>query len=151
MIKALIFDLDNCIADDHCEPLRSFGDEGCIKELGAQAFLVTCGDTEEQGLKIDELGLADIFDQIVIIDKQEDQDLCAPKLEVFSKLLDERGWSAGEVMVIGDDAESELAAAQKLGIQTIQTLRPGVKKWNQATYHVTSLYQLKGIVGAMRA
>ena len=146
MIKALIFDLDNCIADDHCEPLRSYGDEGCIKELGAQALLVTCGPTEEQKLKIDELGLAAIFDQIVIIDKQDGQDLCAPKLKVFSQLLDERGWSVDEVMVIGDDAESELAAARKLGIHTIQTLRPGVKKWDQATYHVTSLYQLKGII-----
>ena len=43
---------------------------------------------------------------------------------------------------------AELGAGRRLGMTTVQTLRPGVEKWHGADHHITSFAELPGIIAA---
>jgi putative hydrolase of the HAD superfamily len=46
------------------------------------------------------------------------------------------------MLIVGDNPDSELAAGRKLSIRTVQTLRPGVPRYPDATHHISSFYEL---------
>jgi len=48
-----------------------------------------------------------------------------------------------EVLVVGDNPDSEIAAGNKMGMATIQTLRPGGLASPAATHHIRTLAELK--------
>jgi len=48
-----------------------------------------------------------------------------------------------EVLVVGDSFESEIDAGNRLGLRTVQILRAGAQRTDHATYHITSLAELK--------
>ena len=86
MIKALIFDLDNCLA-----PATEVG-----QALYAPAF-----DAIDEPDRLGKKGL-------------------------FEKIIADNGYQQTEVLIVGDNEDSEIEAGNALGIQTVQTLRPGV-------------------------
>jgi putative hydrolase of the HAD superfamily len=53
-----------------------------------------------------------------------------------------------EVVVVGDNAESELAAGKALGLRTVQLLRPAVHPSSIATAHV---HDLRGLISMLRS
>lgn len=125
--------------------IKSFGDEKYIGNLDVQKILVTTGYKKFQEAKIHKLQIADLFDEIVIdaLDYREER---RGKKKIFEELLKKYGWQKEEVLVVGDNPLSELGAAKALGIRTIQTVRPTVKKWDEADYHIVSFSELEGIV-----
>ena len=62
--------------------------------------------------------------------------------DIFREIVSRRGWRAEEVLVVGDNAESEIAAGNELGMPTVQTLRPGVPYAPSARLHIKSLAEL---------
>lgn len=44
--------------------------------------------------------------------------------------------------MVGDNPESEMAAGNRLGIQTVQTLRAGVPRADNATFYIYTLAEL---------
>lgn len=50
------------------------------------------------------------------------------------------------MLVVGDNPDSEIEAGNRLGIKTVQILRPGVPFGDSATYHVRSLSEVRDIV-----
>jgi FMN phosphatase YigB (HAD superfamily) len=52
----------------------------------------------------------------------------------------------GNVLIVGDNPDSELAAGQRLGIRTVQTLRPGVPYAPTATHHIRTLHEFKHLL-----
>lgn len=66
-------------------------------------------------------------------------------------LLEENGWRKDEVLVVGDNPTSELGAAKSLSILAIQTLRPTIKRWEEADYHIQSLRELAAIINSLLA
>jgi putative hydrolase of the HAD superfamily len=48
-----------------------------------------------------------------------------------------------EVFVIGDNPDSEIEAGTRLGMRTVQILRPGVPRGDNATYYVETFDELK--------
>ncbi len=66
----------------------------------------------------------------------------------FEQILADSGLSAGELLVVGDNPESEIAAGNRLGIMTIRTLRPGASDSPGATGHVDSIAGLKPLLQA---
>jgi putative hydrolase of the HAD superfamily len=44
--------------------------------------------------------------------------------------------------VVGDNPEAEIAAGNRLGIQTVQTLRAGVPRADNATFYIHTLAEL---------
>lgn len=127
------------------EGIYSYGDEACIRDLPVGKYLVTSGYRKFQETKIARLGIADLFDGI-IIDATDDPQARKGKRQIFIDIMDKRGWAASEVLVVGDNPKSELGIAKHLGITTVQTVRPTVKKWEEADHHITSLTELKALL-----
>ena len=125
--------------------IKSFGDEDHIKNLTAKKILVTTGYRKFQETKIAKLGIAPLFDEI-IIDALDHRDQRKGKKKIFEELLDKNSWNKNEVFVVGDNPKSELGAAKSLGIPAIQTLRPTVVRWDEADYHISSLQELEKLV-----
>lgn len=125
--------------------IKSFGDEEHIRHLPVRKILVTSGYRKFQETKITKLGITDLFDEI-IIDALDDRKTRKGKKSIFQEILDKGGWSKEEVLVVGDNPMSELGAAKALGITTIQTVRPTINKWSDATYHISSFSELRDLI-----
>lgn len=125
--------------------IRTFGDEAYIKDLLVKKILVTTGYKKFQETKIEKLGIANLFDEI-IIDALDYREKRKGKKKILEEILNKNGWMVDELLVVGDNPISELGAAKSLGIPTIQTLRPTVEKWEGADYYIYSFRELAGII-----
>jgi putative hydrolase of the HAD superfamily len=125
--------------------VKSYGDEDCIKTLPVKKYLVTSGYQKFQELKIEVIKVAPLFDEI-IIDATDKLDARKGKTAIFKEIPEANNWDKSELLVVGDNPGSELGAAKSLGIPTVQTLRPGIKRWDGADYHIDSLSELAGII-----
>jgi putative hydrolase of the HAD superfamily len=88
-----------------------------------QRFLVTSGFRRLQESKVRALGIAHLFAEIHI-DAIDEPDRKG-KLRIFETILDRNGLRPEEALVVGDNADSEIEAGNRLWIKTVQVLRPG--------------------------
>lgn len=126
------------------QPMRGYGDLAVLKTLPVQRYLVTSGFRRLQESKVRALGFAGWFTGI-FIDALDDPDRKG-KLRLFQELLAAHGLAPAEVLVVGDNPESEIAAGNRLGITTIQILRPGVPRTEHATHHIQGLRDLTALL-----
>jgi len=105
--------LEDICYNDVIEPVESYR---YIRELPCKKFLVTNGFTKMQLSKIRQLDLDKDFDKIYVIDPSRST---LTKKEVFEKILADYGYSPNDVLVVGDDINSEIKAGQELGIDTV--------------------------------
>lgn len=124
-------------------PMHGYGDLGALAELPVQRFLVTSGFRRLQESKIKALQLAPLF-TACFVDAIDEPDRLG-KQGLFEQILKDYGLIAAEVLVIGDNADSEIAVGNRLGIQTVQTLRPDVPRANNAKFHIHSFADLKAL------
>ena len=54
-----------------------------------------------------------------------------------------------EVLVVGDNPRSELAAAGRLGLRRVQTVRPGVAEAQEVDARVSGLAELHTLLNSM--
>ena len=99
--------------EDTMEPVESYS---YIRELPCKKFLVTTGFTTMQNSKIKQLDLEKDFDRIFVIDPSLTNLM---KKDIFESILADYGYTTGDVLVVGDDLNSEIKAAQDLGIETV--------------------------------
>jgi putative hydrolase of the HAD superfamily len=123
------------------QPMRGYGDLEALAEIPAKLFLVTSGFRRLQESKIRALGIAHLFTKIHIDAIEEGTP--KGKLHAFQEILRAYQLSPREVLVVGDNPGSEIAAGNQLGMTTIQTLRPGVPASPSATHHIRNLGELK--------
>ena len=123
-----------------CQTLHGYGDLHELARLPAKLFLVTSGFRRLQESKVKALGMAHLFTAIHI--DAIDEGKSAGKLPVFASILHDHGLQPHEVMVVGDNPDSEIAAGNQLGMATIQTLRPGVSPSSAATHTIRTLSEL---------
>jgi putative hydrolase of the HAD superfamily len=97
-------------------PMQPFEDYEHIRSIPLEKFLVTTGFIKLQMSKIKMLGIEQDFKTIHIVDP-EVNDLT--KKDVFAEIMDTHNYSPDELLVIGDDPESEIKAARALGIDTV--------------------------------
>ncbi|MGD0812019.1 MAG: HAD family hydrolase [Verrucomicrobiota bacterium] len=121
--------------------LHGYGDLSQLGQLPAKLFLVTSGFRLLQESKVNALGMAHLFTAVHIDAIDEGNGI--GKFPVFAKILQEHGFRPDEVLVVGDNPDSEIAAGNQLGMVTIQTLRPGVPPSPAATHHIRTLTELK--------
>jgi FMN phosphatase YigB (HAD superfamily) len=82
----------------------------------ARAVLLTTGHPATQRRKLEVLGLEDAFDEVLL-----DDVFARPSKEEMLKAFVERsGLDAGDVLVVGDRVDSEIAAARRLGLRTLR-------------------------------
>jgi putative hydrolase of the HAD superfamily len=97
-------------------PIAPFPDFQLVPALPQPKFLVTTGFTRLQESKIDGMQIRSLFREIHIVDPMLE---ARTKKEVFSDILVRYAYQPDEVLVIGDDPDSEIKAAQALEIPTI--------------------------------
>jgi FMN phosphatase YigB (HAD superfamily) len=68
------------------------------------------------------------------------------KQGVFERILTDYELTSAEVLVVGDNADSEIRVGNHLGMRTVQTLRPGVPRASNATYYIHSLSELRKLL-----
>jgi len=98
------------------EPIEPFDDYKYVLKLQGIKFLVTTGFTKLQNSKILQLNIENDFLEIYIIDPVQSK---LTKKDIFLKLLIDYHLKVQEVLVIGDDLDSEIKAANDMGIDTI--------------------------------
>ena len=124
-----------------CQRMHGYGDLAALAELPAKLFLVTSGFRRLQESKIKALGIAHLFTEIHIDAIDESHPI--GKLQAFKAIMHTHGLTPQEVLIVGDNPDSEIAAGHKLGMITIQTLRPGVPASPAATHHIRTLAELR--------
>jgi putative hydrolase of the HAD superfamily len=122
-------------------PMHGYGDLAVLAELPVRRFLVTSGFRRLQESKVKALGIAHLFEAIHIdaIDEPGSQG----KERIFRAILEDHGFKPEQVMVVGDNPDSEIAAGNRLGLTTVQILRPGVVRGTNASHYIFTLAELK--------
>jgi len=96
--------------------IKPFVDYEIAREIKTKKFLVTSGFKKMQTSKIENLGISNDFDKIYIVDPQTTN---LVKKDFFIRILEEEKLQTQEVVVIGDDLNSEIKAGNELGLKTI--------------------------------
>ena len=121
-------------------PMKGYGDLEVLKDLPFQRYLVTSGFRRLQESKIKALNLAPLFERIEI--DAIDEAGRKGKRGIFESILEAASMSGKEVVVVGDNPDSEIEAGNALGMKTVQILRPGVSRGNNADWYIHSLAEL---------
>ena len=97
-------------------PIAPFPDFQLVPILPQPKFLVTTGFSRLQESKINGMQIRSLFQEIHIVDPLLE---ARTKKDVFSDILIRYAYQPDEVLVIGDDPDSEIKAAHALEIPTI--------------------------------
>jgi phosphoglycolate phosphatase-like HAD superfamily hydrolase len=126
-------------------PMRGYGDLDALQDLPMPRFLVTSGFRRLQESKIRALGIARLFTAVHV--DAIDEPGCLGKQAIIERILRDHRLQPDQVVIVGDNHDSEIAIGNQLGIRTVQTLRPGVPRSAAATHHIQTLYELKSLLG----
>ncbi|MEO3407226.1 HAD family hydrolase [Mucilaginibacter sp. CAU 1740] len=96
-------------------PIQPFDDYTHIREAKITRFLVTTGFTKLQWSKVRMLDIEGDFEAIHIVDPALSP---LTKKDIFASILEKYNFKPEDVLIIGDDPESEIKAANELGIDT---------------------------------
>jgi putative hydrolase of the HAD superfamily len=96
--------------------ISAFPDFDIILNLPSDKFLVTTGFKKMQQSKIDALNLKSKFKDIIIIDPTSTKKV---KKDIFQEIVEKHGYDPVDVVVIGDDPDSEIKAARELKIDSV--------------------------------
>ena len=125
-------------------PMRTFEGYGCIRNIPIDKFLVTTGFTKLQQSKVKMLGIEDDMKEFHVVDPETSS---LTKRDVFADIMKRHNYQPEEVLVVGDDPESEIKAAIELGIDTF-LFDPDHKHPDAlVTYKARSLKEIVGFLG----
>lgn len=125
---------------DYKDEIHAFDDYPEIKNIPGERFLVTTGFKTMQLSKIRQLGITDDFREVHVVNPVE-----TSKKEVFADILKRYNYKPEEVLVVGDDPESEIAAAKALGIPTVLYDKNHTFSEAEADYTISHFAELKDI------
>lgn len=100
---------------EYALPMQPYEEYKYISETPIDKYLVTTGFTKLQWSKIRLLGVEADFKAIYIVDPQISSET---KKDIFAMIMSNNNYRPEELLVIGDDPESEIKAAGSLGIDT---------------------------------
>lgn len=126
---------------EYNKPIAVFEDYHFIKEIRAERFLVTTGFYKMQQSKVKNMGITGDFKEFHIVDPTQ-----TSKREIFADIMRQYNYRADDLLVVGDDPESELKAAKELGIETVLYGPEEGKDASQATYHIRNFKQLRDML-----
>jgi len=96
-------------------PMQAFDGYAVIRTQPHKKFLVTTGFSKLQWSKIKMLDIEGDFEEIHIVDPELSTQT---KKDVFTGIMERYNYVAADLLIIGDDPESEIKAATELGIET---------------------------------
>nr|WP_294782675.1 HAD family hydrolase [uncultured Flavobacterium sp.] len=98
------------------EPIAYFEDYNAVRNIDCDKFLVTSGFPNLQHSKIKQLNIEKDFKGISIVDTISTDNT---KKDVFEGIQMNHNYKLSEILVVGDDLHSEIAAAQALGMKSV--------------------------------
>jgi putative hydrolase of the HAD superfamily len=96
-------------------PMQTFNEYEDIRAINIDKYLVTTGFTKLQMSKVKMLNIEADFKQVYVVDPDLSNQT---KKDIFEMIIKDNGYAIDEVVVIGDDPQSEIKAALELGIDT---------------------------------
>lgn len=124
-------------------PLKPYEDFDKAIQLPGDKYLVTTGFYKLQKSKIDASGVRNDFRAVYIIDPATTAKV---KKDIFEEIVEANGYHAHEVMIIGDDPDSEIKAGNELNIDTVLYDKHHRFDKTKATYKIENYQQLVDIV-----
>jgi len=124
--------------------IKPFEDYAFIRNINRDKILVTTGLLELQTVKIDALGIRQDFKAVYIDDPRSKPR--KDKYFIFKEILNETDLKADQIWVIGDNPESEIKAAYKLGMKTIQRKSESKVKSEHTNYYIETFYELDKVI-----
>jgi len=124
------------------KPLIPGNDYHYIKSLKGRKFIVTAGFPKQQKSKVKMLGIADDFEEVYVVDVSK-----ANKKEAFIELIQKYDLNKEEILIIGDDAESEIKFGLELGMETFLLDPDNLYPHAKSTYIGRDLTQLHQAAG----
>jgi putative hydrolase of the HAD superfamily len=124
-------------------PMETFKDYALTLDIPAERFLITAGYVKLQKSKIQQLGIEGDFKGIFIPDPYK-SDLT--KLDIFKMIMNKYDYAPSDILVIGDNPESEILAGMDLGIDTYLYDFEGKFSPALADFYGTSYENLNEIV-----
>lgn len=114
-----------------------------IKKLPQERFLVTTGFTELQYSKIRSLGIEPDFKEVHVIDPMSTRQT---KKTVFADIMQRHQYTPADVLVVGDDPESEIRAANESGIDAVLYDKQNRHPSYTATARITDFKELQKLL-----
>lgn len=96
--------------------IKPFDDYQFVRSLPVDKFLVTIGFLKLQQSKVERLKIEQDFKEIHIVDPSTSD---KTKRDVFANIMKRFRYTRSELLVVGDDLNSEIKAAQELGIDAV--------------------------------
>lgn len=127
-------------------PMKGYEDLSVLRQFTVDLYLVTSGFRRLQESKIKALGFEHLFTGIHV-DAIDEADRKG-KQGIFEAILRATQLKPEEVLVVGDNPDSEIEAGNRLGMKTVQILRPGVPRADNATFYIQTLAELKALLRA---
>jgi putative hydrolase of the HAD superfamily len=127
------------------EPLTPYADvHAGLERLTLRRFLLTTGFRRLQESKVRQLGLGSLFVAVYV----DPLDPPGPvgKRALLERLLLEHELMPSEILVVGDRADDELAAARALGMVAVQVLRPGVVPSREVRWRIPDFEALPALL-----
>ena len=124
--------------------LETYSDGYIVQQIDTINYLVTSGLNEFQNQKIDTLGIRHWFTEIYIDDPITPK--WKGKEEIMRLIINKHNYDISDLLVVGDNPESEIKAGNNIGIETIQILRAGIEASEIANYRIKSLTELNKYV-----
>jgi len=130
-------------------PIEGYPDLVVLTHLPVERYLVTSGFRKLQESKILALHLSDLFRAIMV--DAIDAKVRKGKEKIFREIVEHTGFKPSEILVVGDDPDSEIEIGNRLGMRTVQILRPGVNYGLNATSHIHQLNELQSLLRSERS
>jgi FMN phosphatase YigB (HAD superfamily) len=124
--------------------MRGYDDIEVVRDLAVKRYLVTSGFRRMQESKIRALGIENWFEE-TWVDAIDEPDRKG-KQRLFEEVAERGRFEPGEVLVIGDNPDSEIAAGNCLKMPTVQILRPGVPEARGAAHTIRGLRELREVM-----
>ncbi|MDN3585556.1 HAD family hydrolase [Pedobacter aquatilis] len=125
-------------------PLNPSDDYHYIKNLKGRKFIVTAGFLRKQTTKVKMLGISDDFEELYVVDVTTSN---KNKKDAFEALIKKHQLNPDEILVIGDDAESEIKFGLELGLSTFLLDPDNIHPNAQTTFRGTDLKTLPEAAG----
>ena len=97
-----------------------------LRARGHRLALLSDGWAEVQRRKLAALGLAGLFDEVVITDELG-REAWKPSTVGFERILNALGVTGAEAMYVSDNPHKDFAGPHRLGMRTVRIIRPGTE------------------------
>lgn len=121
----------------------AYDDYKHIQNLTIDRFLVTTGFVKMQNSKVNMLGICNDFKNVYIVDPSTSS---KTKKDIFEQIIADYHYKPNEVLIVGDDPESEIKFAKLAGLKTVLYDPTGKYQPSEADYHIKNHAELGQLI-----